>query len=117
MRGFLFAAALVAGAQPASAFSNKFDGVWTVDVRTTVGDCQPEIEGAVTIEGGRVVASSGADIAVWGYVEDSGDVSARFTQGQAVLRASGKARAAAAGGAWSSNTNYCGGVWSARREK
>ena len=117
MRGLLFAAALIGSAAPASAFSNRFDGAWTVDVHTTVGNCQPEIEGVVTIQSGRIVASNAADTAVWGYVEDSGDVSARFTQGQAILRASGKAKAALASGAWSSNTNYCGGTWSARREK
>ena len=117
MRFALAVMALALAAAPASAMSKKFDGVWSVEVRTTVGDCTPEVAGTVTIADGQVVASSGASIGVWGYVEDNGTVSTRFTQGQAMLRASGTARGATASGAWSSNTNYCGGTWKAQREK
>lgn len=116
MKLAVFAALTLAlGATPALAFSDKFDGEWAVEVRTTVGECEPVVSGAVTIAGGQIIASSGADIGAWGYLEDSGDLSARFTRGQDMLRAQGKLKGKAGAGAWSSNTRYCGGKWSARK--
>jgi hypothetical protein len=115
MRRFLFAGAFALAASYAHALPASFDGEWSVDARTSVGDCQPEVAGTVTIQGGHVVAASGASIAAWGYIEDNGDISARFTQGQAMLRAQGKLKGKAGSGAWSSNTNYCGGKWTAHR--
>jgi hypothetical protein len=117
MRAAIICAALALAMAPAAAMTKKFDGVWAIDVKTTVGECEPRIAGTVTIEDGQVVASSGEQIGVWGYVEDNGTISTRFTQGQAMLRANGTAKGAKASGAWSSNTNYCGGTWSALREK
>ncbi len=111
----IFGAAFVAA--PAHAFTSKFDGDWSVALRTTVGECPQSTDGTVRIAEGRVVASSGEGVGVWGYVEDSGAVSARFTQGEAMLRANGTIKGAKASGAWSSNTNYCGGTWTAQRAK
>jgi hypothetical protein len=115
MRGAIAFLATVLAVAPATALPKSFDGDWTVDVRTTVGDCQSEIAGTVHVQDGRVIASSADGVDVWGYVEDDGVVSARFTQGQDILRANGKMKGAAGSGAWSSNTRYCGGKWSARR--
>ena len=115
MRRLVLAGALALAASQANALPASFDGEWAVDVRTTVGDCQPEIAGTVTVQGGHVVAVSGAAIEAWGYIENNGDLSARFTQGQAMLRAQGKLKGKTGAGAWSSNTNYCGGKWTARR--
>ena len=116
MRFFVFVAAALAAA-PALAFSSKFDGNWSVDLRTTVGECQQGVAGEVTVQEGRIVASSGEKIEAWGYIEDNGVVVARFTQGQAMLRANGTIKGAKASGAWSSNTNYCGGTRTAQRAK
>lgn len=117
IRRFSVVVAAVLAATPALAFSSKFDGSWSVDLRTTVGECQQELAGEVTVQEGRIVASSGENIEAWGYIEDTGTVVARFTQGQAMLRASGAIKGAKASGAWSSNTNYCGGTWTALRAK
>lgn len=116
MRALLLCLSL-ALATPAVAFPKDFDGDWTVEARTTVGDCAPEVSGTVRIEGGRVVASSAEGVAVWGYIDEGGAIAARFTTDQHMARANGKLKGAAGTGAWSSNTNYCGGVWKARREK
>ena len=116
---FVLSGALALAATGAAALPTTFDGDWKVDVRTTVGDCQPEVAGVIKVEGGRVVAVSdgaiAASIEAWGYVEANGDLSARFTQGQAMLRASGRLKGRTGAGAWSSNTNYCGGKWTAQR--
>jgi len=114
---FALVLACVAFAAPASAFPRSFDGDWQVEARTTVGNCAPEVSGTVHIEGGRVVASSTAGVEVWGYLEDNGDISARFTAGQKMARGNGKLKGAAGSGAWSSNTDYCGGVWTAHKAK
>ena len=117
MRRALVLLAIGLAASPAAALPTDFDGDWQVDARTTVGDCEPEIMATVHVQDGRVVASDAADadVAVWGYIEDGGAVSARFTQGPDMLRASGKLREKAGTGAWSSNTRYCGGTWTAWR--
>ena len=104
-------------AAPAAAFPRSFDGDWQVEGRTTVGECAPEVSGIVRIEGGRVVSSSAQGVEVWGYLEDNGDISARFTSGQKMARGNGKLKGAAGSGAWSSNTDYCGGVWKAQKAK
>ena len=104
-------------AAPAAAFPRSFDGDWQVEARTTVGECAPEVSGTVHIEGGRVVASSVDGVQVWGYLEDNGAISTRFTAGQKMARASGKLSGVAGSGAWSSNTDYCGGVWKAQKAR
>jgi hypothetical protein len=114
MRLGLAALALCLGAAPAAALSADFDGDWQVSARTTVGDCAPEVSGMVSVQGGHVVASSAPGVAAWGYIED-GVVSARFTQGQRMARANGKLKSAGGSGVWSSNTDYCGGTWTARK--
>ncbi|MCC2105847.1 MAG: hypothetical protein KDJ20_18370, partial [Hyphomicrobiales bacterium] len=116
MRALICCSALALAA-PAAAFPRSFDGDWQVEARTTVGNCAPDVSGAVRIEGGRVVASSAAGVDVWGYLEDNGDISVRFTAGQKMARGNGKLKGAAGSGAWSSNTDYCGGVWKAQKAK
>lgn len=114
------ALALLAGllaAGPAFAFSRAYDGDWAVDARTTVGSCTPQAAGTVAIRDGKVAGASEPDVGVWGYVDSTGDISARFTTGQHVFRASGKMKKTSASGAWSSNTNYCGGVWTAHKAR
>ena len=110
----LFAASFAA---PALAFPHSFDGDWQVEARTTVGNCAPEASGTVRIEGGRVVASSAAGVEVWGYLDDNGAISTRFTAGQKMARGNGKLKGLTGSGAWSSNTDYCGGTWTAQKAK
>ena len=107
----------VALAAPVAAFPRSFDGDWQVEARTTVGECAPGVSGTVRIEGGRVVASSADGVQVWGYLEDNGDISTRFTAGQKMARANGRLKGASGSGAWSSNTDYCGGTWKAQKAK
>ncbi len=104
-------------AAPAVAFPSQFDGDWQVEARTTVGQCAPDVSGTVRIDGGRVVASSAQGVDVWGYLEDSGNISTRFTAGQKMARANGRLKGVSGSGAWSSNTDYCGGVWKAQKTK
>ena len=104
----LAAGALVFGVRPGSAAAA------TVERRLGLF-VSLDASGTVRIEGGRVVGSSAQDVEVWGYLEDNGDISTRFTAGQTRARANGKLTGAAGSGSWSSNTDYCGGTWKARR--
>lgn len=92
----------------------SFDGRWSVTVTTEVGEC-PSGPVGVRIEDNRIVATEVEGVTPWGYIE-GGQVVARFSSGQNVLRAHGKVRGATASGAWSSPTHYCGGRWSAQKQ-
>ncbi len=102
-----------------------FDGRWTIEQTTTVGNCPQLIPGAVVIQGDQIVEATGGaaaaniSVAPWGYVESDGTIVARFTLPDGrVVRAHGQLRAGAGAGsgAWSSNSDYCGGSWRAQRE-
>ena len=92
------------------------DGEWRVESSTTVGSCSPPIPAALTIADHRISDASGDRAASWGYVDEAGQISARFTgSGGRVVRLSGQLIGAAGSGAWSSSTDLCGGVWRATR--
>lgn len=101
----------------ARAEAPGFDGSWTIEQTTTVGNCPQLIPGAVVIQGDQIVEAAGGAASLWGYVESDGTIVARFTLPDGrVVRANGQLRAGAGSGAWSSNSDYCGGSWRARRE-
>ena len=115
MRAKILAACFVLIATiPAFAASNH-DGRWKVDVETTVGNCPRGGETIVTIKGNRVAGLEAQGIDAWGYIDDANAFVGRFTQGEKVLRANGEVKGQSASGSWSSNTDYCGGRWSARK--
>lgn len=91
------------------------DGRWKVEIQTTVGKCTPSAEAIVTIKDNRVAAIDAANIEPWGYIEDSATFVGHFSQGEHVLRANGDVKGATASGPWSSNTDFCGGRWSAKK--
>jgi len=124
----LFALIAVALAGPALAQANKtrverspvasaagYDGGWTFEATTTVGNCPAMVPNSVTIRDHRV-AGAGGSSAPWGYAESDGTIVARFTdQSGRVARANGRLRTADGSGAWSSSTDMCGGTWRAYR--
>jgi len=91
------------------------DGHWQADVETTVGNCPRSGQVIVTIKNERVVAIDAGGVEPWGYVDVTNTFMGRFTRGAEIVRANGEAKGATASGSWSSNTNYCGGRWTARK--
>ena len=92
------------------------DGEWRVESSTTVGSCDAPIPGAFTIADHRISGASGARATSWGYVDETGQLIARFTgTGGRVVRLSGQLVGATGSGAWSSPTDLCGGIWRATR--
>ena len=99
----------------AAAGGGGTDGSWLFEVTTTSGSCPGLIPTSLTFKEGRLVDAAGARAAVWGYVDDDGTIVTRFTQDVHVARAYGQLRGGSGSGAWSSNTDYCGGTWRATR--
>jgi len=99
------------GAQP-----QAFDGAWAIEAVTTVGDCVALVPASLTIHDRKITGAADIATTLWGYVEGDGAIVARFTghDGRTV-RAHGRLRNGGGSGAWSSNTDMCGGVWRAYR--
>jgi len=114
-RRLLTALLLFATGPALPAGAPSFDGIWTIDGTTDVGPCDKTFHGEVRIEHNDIV-SAGADVAqAIGSIEPNGTVWARLTRPDGQARANGRFRGKTASGAWSSNTAYCGGRWSARK--
>jgi hypothetical protein len=115
LRAKLLAAGLLILSPLSAAAQTSHDGRWNVDVVTTVGKCEPSARTVVTIKDNRVVAIDAGSVDAWGYIDDANTFVGHFSQGQRVLRANGTVKGGAASGAWSSNTDYCGGDWTAHK--
>jgi hypothetical protein len=112
-----FAWLILASGLPVAALAagTSADGQWQVQLQTTVGACPASGETVVTIKQNRVVSISASGVTPWGYVDESNAFVGHFSSGQKVLRANGDVRGATAHGPWSSQTDYCGGTWTAHR--
>jgi hypothetical protein len=115
VRANLLAAGLLILFPLSAAAQTSHDGRWSVDVVTTVGKCEPSAHAVVTIKDNRVAGIGADGVEAWGYIDASNTFVGRFSQGQRVLRADGSVRGDSAAGPWSSNTDYCGGTWKARK--
>ncbi len=104
-------------ARTAAAGAIGYDGAWTFETTTTVGNCPALVPNFVTIHDNRVASTDGVSNSnPWGYVESDGTLVARFSnQGGHLARANGRLRGTDGNGAWSSSTDMCGGTWRARR--
>ncbi len=93
------------------------NGAWTIEATTSVGDCPALIPSALTIDDKRITSAFGASVSTWGYVDEDGNIVARFTgEGEHVARLHGMLKAGKGAGAWSSSTDMCGGVWRAAQQ-
>jgi hypothetical protein len=99
----------------ALAAGTSHDGRWQVQLQTTVGNCPASVETVVTLKQSRVVSVSASGVAPWGYVDATNTFVGHFSSGQRVMRANGDVKGNSAHGPWSSQTDYCGGVWTARK--
>ena len=105
-----------AAGSPEASMTRNIDGEWRVEATTTVGTCGGLIPGSLTIADHKIVSASGVPATSWGYVDEAGQIVARFTEsGGRVVRLHGQLNETAGSGAWSSSTDLCGGVWRATR--
>ena len=104
-------------AAPIASAPQNPDGEWRIDSTTTVGACDGLIPTGLSIAEGKIANASGASVTSWGYVDEAGQIVARFTgSGDRVARFHGQLRGSAGSGAWSSSTDMCGGTWRATRD-
>jgi hypothetical protein len=102
---------------PVSAFaaSTSHDGHWRVELETTVGNCQASGVAVVSLKAGRVTGIDAIGVQPWGYIDGDNTFVGHFNSGKHVLRANGDVKGATASGPWSSQTDFCGGRWTARK--
>ena len=104
-----------AASAPAGTIQNA-DGAWRIESTTTVGTCGGLIPGVLTIVDRKIAGATGTSATSWGYVDEAGQIVARFTGSDGrVVRLHGRLSGEAGSGAWSSSTDMCGGVWRAAR--
>jgi hypothetical protein len=110
-------AALILSSIPfgAHAFSASHDGRWQVELETTVGACEKSGVAVLTVKGGQLAAIDASGVSPWGYIDDSNTFVGHFNAGSKMLRANGDVKGSFASGPWSSQTDYCGGRWTARK--
>ncbi|WP_442754860.1 hypothetical protein ACNHKD_18005 [Methylocystis sp. JAN1] len=93
------------------------DGSWSVEATTSVGACPSLIPSKLDVAGGKIASAEGAPVTSWGYVDETGNIVARFTgEGEHVARFHGVLKGGKGAGAWSSSTDMCGGTWKAARQ-
>lgn len=108
----LVAASAALAASPSFAMP-RYDGVWSVSIFTTRGDCIASYRYPLRIANG--VLANGGDLAlnVSGRVAPSGAVRVVLSHGDTRAAASGRLSGSVGGGSWSGAS--CSGSWTAQR--
>jgi hypothetical protein len=102
---------------PQAAAYRDPNGTWTVEASTTVGSCPSLIPSSLTLADNKIASGGGANVQVWGYLDEEGNIVARFTgEGEHVARFHGTLKGGKGSGAWSSSTDMCGGNWRAAQD-
>jgi len=102
---------------PQAAAYRDPNGSWTVEASTTVGSCPSLIPSPLTLADNKIASGGGANVQVWGYLDEEGNIVARFTgEGEHVARFHGTLKGGKGSGAWSSSTDMCGGNWRAAQD-
>jgi hypothetical protein len=112
-----FAALLVAlPSVPSDAArrASAFDGLWSVVIYTTYGDCDRSLRYSLQIIGGQVVSAE-RNYQLAGAVAPNGSI--RVTVAEAGRSANGSGRLVGnnGGGQWRTSTGQCTGQWTAVR--
>jgi hypothetical protein len=113
----LGAAALIAATAALAANTSfavpRYDGVWSVSIFTTKGDCIASYRYPMRIANG--VLANGGDLAinVSGRVAPSGAIRVALSHGDTRAAASGRLSASVGRGSWSGAS--CSGSWTAQR--
>lgn len=92
----------------------SYDGVWSVAIYTTRGDCDRAVRAAVRITGGRVSADD-QSYQAYGAVGRDGVIRVTVASGNRSASGSGRLSQNAGGGRWRTATGECSGQWTAER--
>jgi hypothetical protein len=103
------ASSAAARTQPA----RSFNGMWSVVIVTTRGDCDRAYRYPVAIAGTNVINAGNAAVDISGRVLGNGAVAVRVSAGGKSALGSGRLTASSGSGSWSGSA--CAGVWTAER--
>lgn len=108
------AAALVSAIPPAAQAASSYDGLWSVTIYTTAGNCPSSLRYSVHVARGRVLGDD-PSYQVNGSVATNG--ATRVTVSEKGQSASGSGRLAGNGGRgnWRTQSGECSGQWTAER--
>ena len=94
---------------------NGRDGLWSVQLVTDSGSCDPSYTASVAIENGSVRPLQGGGATVSGQVAPNGDVNLDIRKSIAQAAAHGRLSAKSGSGTWSLAMLGCQGRWTASR--
>ena len=104
---------LVASATARTQPTKNFDGMWSVVIVTTKGDCDRAYRYPIEIAGRRLINAGNTAFDISGTVRGNGAVAVRVSSGDNSAHGSGRLSTSSGSGYWSSSA--CGGVWTAER--
>ena len=97
-----------------SGVAGRYDGSWSVVIKTTRGECPAAVRAALHIVGGKVAADGvGYDAA--GHVASDGSIRVTVSAGGKSAGGSGHLSNQAGSGVWKTSTGECSGQWTAER--
>jgi hypothetical protein len=111
---FLATASIPSDAARRAPARTSYDGVWSVAIYTTRGDCDRAVRAAVRIAGGRVSADD-QSYQAYGAVGRDGVIKVTVASGNRTASGSGRLSQNAGGGRWRTATGECSGQWTAER--
>ena len=103
------AASAAARTQPARGFN----GMWSVVIVTTRGDCDRAYRYPVAIAGSSLINAGNAAVDISGRVLGNGAVAVRVSAGSKSAHGYGRLTSSSGSGSWSGGA--CAGVWTAER--
>jgi len=96
--------------------ANVFDGIWSVVMQTTRGDCPAAVRAGVRILGGRLSAED-KSYGLYGRVAPSGAVQVTVSAAGQTGGAFGRLSREAGRGYWRTSSGECEGEWTAARRE
>jgi len=111
----LASVAVLPALAPAEA-EPSYDGLWSVVIVTTAGQCDAAYRYPVRITNGNLGNAGSAPINISGKVAKNGAVVVSVNAGDKSAIGKGRLAGASGAGSWSGNGNgACSGVWEAER--
>lgn len=91
------------------------EGRWRITLQTEIGSCPKRIETTAFVRKGDIEPDAGGALKASGAFDTGEAMWARLTRGKELYRLQGRIGRGRGKGAWSSNTQMCGGTWMAVR--
>jgi hypothetical protein len=105
-----------AGARVPYSPTQAFDGVWSVSIVTSFGDCDSSYRYPLRVWYGRVVkADDDPNYSVAGAVTHSGAIGVTVSGGGKAAMGTGRLRGNVGAGIWHTTNGECSGRWTAER--